>query len=107
MTERDITWVTCPDCGAKIGIVISVGRTKPIEVSSGWPPETIEEKLTTAGVDLELVDLVIGDDNIIISPKRFLGDLWGQVNDTIRGLGGIWVRAGRESHWELEKTVFN
>jgi len=40
----------------------------------------------------------------LVSPKKFLGDLWGQVNDAIRSLGGTWIREGRESRWEIRKT---
>jgi hypothetical protein len=104
MSNDGITWITCPDCGKKIGVVISVGKTESVKAISGWPPETIEEKLMTSGVNMELVELVIEDENIIITPKRFLGDLWGQVNDSIRSLGGTWIRAGRDSHWKIEKS---
>jgi len=104
MRNDGITWITCPDCGTKIGVVISVGKNELVKAISGWPPETIEEKLTASGVDLELVELIIEDENIIINPKRFLGDLWGQVNESIRSLGGTWVRSGRDSHWEIEKS---
>jgi hypothetical protein len=110
VTERGdskVTWITCPDCGAKIGVVISVGKTTTFksesQVETTWPPSSINEKLAVAGVDLSLVDVEEGDELITISPKRFLGDLWGSVNDAIRSLGGGWIREGRDSRWEIRK----
>nr|NIN52570.1 hypothetical protein [Nitrososphaeria archaeon] len=58
MSERGdskITWITCPDCGAKIGVVLSVGKAvtpseAPLpESTSTWPPAGINERLASAG----------------------------------------------------------
>ena len=112
MSERGdskITWITCPDCGAKIGVVLSVGKAvapsgEPLpESAPTWPPAGINERLASAGVDITLVDIDEGEETITVSPKRFLGDLWGPVNDAIRSLGGMWIRDGRESRWEIRK----
>lgn len=112
MGEREdtrVTWITCPECGAKIGIILSVGRAPPaperpfMEPSAAWPPSGIMERLATAGVDLSLVDVEEGDDIIVISPKRFLGDLWSPINEAVRALGGGWIREGRKSRWEIRK----
>ena len=110
MAERDdskITWITCPDCGAKIGVVLSVGKATPATVAqepvAAWPPTGVNERLAAAGVDLTLVDVDEGEEVVTVSPKRFLGDLWGPVNDAIRSIGGMWIRDGRESRWEIRK----
>lgn len=112
MSEREdskITWITCPDCGAKIGVILSVGKTPPAaipsqpEIPESWPPTGVNERLAAAGVDLTLVDVDEGEEVVTVAPKRFLGDLWGPVNDAIRSLGGMWIREGRESRWEIRK----
>ncbi len=103
--DTKITWITCPDCGSKIGIVVSVGKAKP-PIMPGEPavePTSVEEKLAAAGVDLELINVEDGEEVVIVSPKRFLGDLWGPVNDAVKILGGTWIREGRDSRWELRK----
>ncbi len=105
-SKEKITWITCPECGSKLGIVFSVGKTAKVvqEESSMWPPEKeegIREKLEDADVDLSLVEVEETEEKIIVTPIEFLGDRWSPVNDAIRDLGGIWVRAGRESHWEI------
>ena len=104
--ESNIIWLTCPDCGSKIGIMLTVGKTKIINEAKHevWPPQSIEEKLASIGIDLELVDIRSENDTIIMSPKKFLGDLWGPINDAVRDIGGFWVRDGRDSHWVINKT---
>jgi hypothetical protein len=63
----------------------------------------ILERLAVAGVDLTLVDVDEGDDMVSVSPKKFLGDLWGPINEAIRTIGGVWIRDGRSSRWEIRK----
>jgi len=114
MTEEDtrVTWVTCPECGAKIGIILSVGRTG-IATRIQVPDETVpipsgvNGVLASVGVDLSLINVEEGEEIIVISPKRFLGDLWGPLNDAVRSLGGYWVREGRESRWEIRKELLS
>ena len=112
MSEREdskITWITCPDCGAKIGVAISVGRVTPSPVSlqpktaPTTPMSDIEEILATSGVDLTLVDIEEGEEIVTVTPKKFLGDLWGPINDAIRLNRGGWIRDGRASRWEIRK----
>jgi hypothetical protein len=111
--DSNITWVTCPDCGAKIGVVISVGKSAT-GVPAPPPPQAvpaapviaqggIQGRLAAAGVDLTLVDVEEGDEFVSVSPKKFLGDLWGPINEAIRTIGGGWIRDGRSSRWEIRK----
>lgn len=113
--DSNITWVTCPDCGAKIGVVISVGKSAT-GAQAPPPPQAvpaapviaqggIQERLAAAGVDLTLVDVEEGDEFVSVSPKKFLGDLWGPINEAIRTLGGGWIRDGRSSRWEIRKEA--
>lgn len=113
--NNKVTWITCPDCGAKIGVVLSVGKVavapaathaapmaEPLEAEAEWPPQQdFRAKLEAAGVDLALVNVEEEGAMVSISPKKFLGDLWGPINDAIKTLGGNWVRDGRNSRWEI------
>jgi len=112
MDDTKVIWLTCPDCGSKIGLIISVGKAQAIqpqsqiqEESEPWPPGSHEERLKNAGIDVDLLNIEDKEDVIIISPKKFLGDQWGPINDAIRSLGGNWVREGRDSRWEIKKQV--
>jgi hypothetical protein len=113
--DSKVIWLTCPDCGSKIGIILSVG--KPATISHGvvtsadeeqetWPPiekDGYEEKLKAAGIDTGLINIKEETDFIRINPKKFLGDLWGPINDAIKGLNGTWIKEGRDSRWEIKK----
>jgi len=114
--DTKITWIKCPECGAKIGIIISVGRglkeetaQQPATVeeesfpSALTPVTGLQERLAASGIDLSLLDIQESEELTVIRPKRFLGDAWGKVNDAIRASGGVWVREGRESRWEIQK----
>jgi hypothetical protein len=63
----------------------------------------VNEKLSAAGIDLTLVDVEEGEEIVTVSPKKFLGDLWGPINEAIRTIGGGWIREGRQSRWEIRK----
>lgn len=115
--ETKITWIRCPECGAKIGIILSVGKgpaeeaeTVTVTPRETVPPPTaaptasIQERLAAAGIDTSLLEIREGEEATVISPKKFLGDLWGSVNQAMRSLGGIWIREGRESRWEIRKS---
>ncbi len=105
-----ITWITCPDCGSKIGIVISVGKTETKIIhqepptQEDWPPQSAQAILEAAGVDTSQLDIEEDEAQISVSPKKFLGDLWGPINDNIREIGGNWIRDGRNSRWEIPKN---
>jgi len=106
--ESKVIWLTCPDCGSKIGIIISVGKTAtPImsieEKVEDWPPSNLVDKLGNLGIDMNLLNIEETNDQTIITPKKFLGDQWGSINNAIRELGGNWIREGRESRWEIKK----
>jgi hypothetical protein len=103
-----ITWVTCPDCGSKIGIVISVGKTEATKIiheepSEEWPPQSAHAILEAAGIDVSQLDVEENETMISVSPKKFLGDQWGPINDKLREIGGNWVRDGRSSRWEIPR----
>lgn len=114
--ETKITWIKCPECGAKIGIMLSVGRGAA--EGTAQPPTTTEEesytptltpltslqeRLAASGIDISLLDIQETEELTVIKPKRFLGDFWGRVNDAVRASGGVWIREGRESRWEIRK----
>lgn len=109
--ESKVIWLTCPDCGSRIGIILSVGKAAAItqhvdaeEEKEAWLPSSFSEKLKAAGIDTSLLNIEEGEEGALVSPKKFLGDLWGPINETIRSLGGTWIREGRDSRWEIRKA---
>ena len=101
--KTKITWITCPECGAKIGIVVSLG--KEAEAVKGLTLEEVKGRLAEAGVDVGLLEFEEDEESIYVRPRQFLGDLWGRYNDAMKAIGGVWVREGRESRWVVSKRA--
>ena len=113
--DSKIIWLTCPDCGSKIGIILSIGKpatvshtavTPSAEEQEPRPPLEkggFEEKLKSVGIDIGLLNIKEENELVRISPKKFLGDLWGPINDAIKGVNGTWIKEGRDSRWEIKK----
>lgn len=64
------------------------------------PP--LKDTLVKSGVDFELVTYEGG--GLTITPKKFLGDLWGNINMLLKAENYEWVRDGRNSHWAFQGT---
>jgi len=109
LSKDKVSWITCPECGSKIGIVITVGKAEAkVEerlptLGEGWPPGSAQQVLEAAGIDVSQLDVVEDEAMVTITPKRFLGDLWGPINDKVRAMGGVWIRDGKNSRWEIPK----
>jgi len=52
--------------------------------------------------NIDMLEAVITPEGVTLTPKKFMGDLWGATNDEVRKRGGGWIRDGRESHWLIE-----
>lgn len=98
--ETKVMWITCPECGAKLGIIISVGGVRPSEAKAITIDE-IKERLSSIEVDPSILEFTQEGDLIVVTPRKFLGELWGKINDVMKALGGVWVREGKESRWEI------
>ena len=59
------------------------------------------EALAAEGLDASRVDVLVSGGKLVVTPKKFLGDVWGEYNDFLRGAGFKWVSAGKLSHWEV------
>jgi len=55
------------------------------------------------GTDLvEALEFEERKEAIIIKPKRWLGDLWISINDKLKSYGAKWIKAGKDSRWEIK-----
>jgi len=79
-------------------------QTPRVETSK--PPtltvETVRERLTKWLPDLEILN---GFDGFAVKPKRYLGDIWKDVNDVMRSLGGKWQKGLKpaDGSWRIPK----
>jgi hypothetical protein len=81
--------------------IVSQPETKPVEekqtVNLGPPTRAeVEEEL---GADIELIEY--GSGGVMITAKRFLGDRWNSIHETLKPMGYKWVRDGKNSHWKF------
>ncbi len=73
------------------------------EVSGGL--RTIDELRMSFSPELEnLLNIDERNDYIIIKPKQFLGsENFAKIASTVRGLGGEYISAGKDSHFRILK----
>jgi hypothetical protein len=64
--------------------------------------ETVRERLAKWLPDLEILD---GFDGFSVKPKRYLGDMWSEVNEVMRSLGGKWQKGlkSTDGAWRIPK----
>jgi hypothetical protein len=62
----------------------------------------LQEQLGARLQDLEVVE---GFDGLGVKPKKYLGDVWAEVNEVIRALGGKWQKGQtpKDGAWRIPK----
>lgn len=63
-----------------------------VKVSDAYAMELSRVVAAEADLDPSLLVVVTEGKDVTARPARFLGDQWQQVNSTITGMGGHWVR---------------
>jgi hypothetical protein len=71
----------------------------------GAGSRTVEDIRLSFQPDLEnLLNIDERDDYIIVKPKQFLGsENFAKVASAVRGMGGEYISAGRDSHFRVPK----
>jgi len=70
------------------------------------PDETPTSSLDLSGIPhLDQLSIDSSGNVTVVRAKKFLGDLWGPINDAVKALGGKWVRDGQNSRWEIGGAV--
>ncbi|MGD6851901.1 MAG: hypothetical protein ACQCN6_07580 [Candidatus Bathyarchaeia archaeon] len=49
----------------------------------------------------KLLSFTVKDDSVIVKPVTFLKAEWDDINETVRSLGGRWVKGDIISYWEI------
>jgi hypothetical protein len=95
-----MTEFKCPKCGALLSVTVK--EQPPIETKT----VTLSSVKLAFPEDLEAL-LIFEDkgDKIIIKPQQFLGsENFAKIASVVRGLGGAYVSAGKNSHFKVPKT---
>ncbi len=83
------------------------GTSKPAGYDNGTQsPRPVVSKLATLqerlGARLRDVEVTDELDGVIVKPRRFLGEAWKEINETMRSLGGCWQNRSETSSGSLE-----
>ncbi len=87
---------------------ISASASRPVptpSVPAGTNPQTIEDIRLIFPENLDSM-LAFEDkgDYVMIKPKQFLGsENFAKIASTVRGIGGEYISAGRDSHFRVYK----
>jgi hypothetical protein len=115
--ERDLAPLENPldayrDVNALLSRALAELQAKPAAKNNGnstVPPSppvsklaTLQERLGARLQDLEVTDSM---DGLVVRPRRYLGDVWKEVNDIMRALGGHWQtgHSPRDGCWRVKK----
>jgi len=80
------------------------GDTPPNPFNLNIPIDSAATIVSTIP-NIDMLDVLQTPEGVTLTPKKFLGDLWGPVNDDVRSRGGRWVRDGKKSHWLIESVA--
>jgi hypothetical protein len=91
-------------------------QTQPAQPQSPAPAKPIETTPRVKEIlaalepvkDLLIIDLEKSTMFVLVKPAQFLGsDNFSKVNNLIRSIGGRYVSAGKDSHFEIPKAPLN
>ena len=51
-----------------------------------------------------LLSFAVDGEYVIIKPNQYLKGEWDEINDTVRSLGGRWVKGDNFSYWAIRRT---
>jgi hypothetical protein len=51
-----------------------------------------------------LLSFTVDGEYVIIKPNQYLKNEWDEINDTVRSLGGKWMKGDNFSYWAIRRT---
>ncbi|MGD0978116.1 MAG: hypothetical protein ABR962_03130 [Candidatus Bathyarchaeia archaeon] len=77
------------------------------------PPEKtpVQPSRDTSAIEKEfspeqrnLLSFTVDGEYVTIKPNQYLKDEWDEINDTVRSLGGKWMKGNNSSYWAIRRT---
>lgn len=87
----------CPSCGVRLQVTMQQPTKEPysIEKARALFPKDLGDMLTFEE----------DKDSIVIKPNGYLGsDNFSRIVHIIRGVGGEYISAGKESHFKIPRA---
>ena len=92
--SRDLSEISKELRGVRIPAAVPIGRVRTIEDVRMLFPEELEDMLIFERVG----------EYIVIKPRQYLGpENFAKIASIVRGEGGEYISAGKESHFRLPK----
>ena len=87
----------------------------PINVKTEFRPmekTPVQPSRDTSAIEKEfsleqrnLLSFAVDGEYITIKPKEYLENEWDEINDTVRSLGGKWMKGNNSSYWAIRRTA--
>lgn len=75
------------------------------------PTETVQPSRDTSAIEKEfspeqrnLLSFTVDGEYVTIKPNQYLKNEWDEINDTVRSLGGKWMKGNNFSYWAIRRT---
>ncbi len=80
--------------------------TAPVVTPEGYEKKSIDDIRIMFPEDLEnMLSFEEKEDYVIVKPRQFLGsDNFAKIASIVRGIGGDYISAGKESHFRIPKN---
>ena len=70
----------------------------------------VQPNRDTAGIEKEfsreqrnLLSFAVDGEYVTIKPKEYLENEWDEINETVRSLGGKWMKGNNGSYWTIRR----
>lgn len=78
---------------------------KPTERTPVQPSrDTIAIEKEFSPEQRKLLSFTVDGEYITIKPNEYLENEWDEINDTVRSLGGKWMKGNNFSYWAIRRT---
>ncbi|MCW4009907.1 MAG: hypothetical protein NWF05_04735 [Candidatus Bathyarchaeota archaeon] len=101
-TETNTPSAVVPAPKAEMKPAAQPSTPKPVvtkQVSSKKDTGLMEEEFTDE--QRKLLSFSVDGEFVVVKPIKFLKAEWDDINDTVRSLGGRWVKGDIISYWEI------
>jgi hypothetical protein len=79
--------------------------SKPTEKTRVQPSQdTIAVEKEFSPAQTKLLNFTTDGEYVIIKPVQYLENEWDEINDTVRSLGGKWMKGDNFSYWAIRRT---
>ncbi len=101
--ELKLNWATAPKTAPQPVPAVAKAETKPTAPSKPARPTQTASKMEGefSPEQRKLLSFKVEGEYVIVKPTQFLKEEWEDINETVRSLGGKWVKGDIISYWQI------